>query len=101
LQETWTGERVLEVDGPAGGTDLYETAAAFGSALDREVKAVQLPEAAWQNVLEAMGMPADRTGLYIEMVKSFNSGWIHFGNSGTDKFHGPTTIEAFAQEIVK
>jgi len=101
LQETWTGERVLEVDGPVGGTDLYETAAAFGRALGREVKAAQLPEAAWQNVLEAIGMPADRTGLYIEMVKSFNSGWIHFGNSGTEKFHGPTTIEAFAQEMVK
>src|SRR6201994_1745253 len=74
LQEAWTGERVLEVDGPEGGTDLYETAAAFGRALGRQVKAVQLPEAAWQNVLEAMGMPADRTGLYIEMVKSLNSG---------------------------
>jgi NAD(P)H dehydrogenase (quinone) len=101
LQETWTGERVLEVDGPEGGTDLHETAAAFGRALGREVKAVQLPEAAWQNVLETMGTPADRTGLYIEMVKSFNSGWIHFGNLGTEKFHGPTTIKAFTQELVK
>jgi NAD(P)H dehydrogenase (quinone) len=101
LQETWTGERVLEVDGPQGGTDLHQTAAAFGRVLGREVKAVQLPEAAWQNVLEAMGTPADRTGLYIEMVESFNSGWIHFGNSGTEKFHGPTTIDAFAQELVK
>jgi NAD(P)H dehydrogenase (quinone) len=101
LQEIWTGERVLEVDGPKGGTDLYESAAAFGRALGSEVKAVQLPESAWQSVLEAMGTPADRTGLYIEMVKSFNSGWIHFGNSGTEKFHGPTTIEAFAQELVK
>jgi NAD(P)H dehydrogenase (quinone) len=101
LQESWAGVRVLEVDGREGGTDLHETAAAFGRALGREVKAVELPEAAWQNVLEGMGTPADRTGLYIEMVKSFNSGWIHFGNSGTEKFHGPTTIEAFAQELVK
>jgi NAD(P)H dehydrogenase (quinone) len=101
LQQIWTGQRVLEVDGPEGGTDLHEAAAAFGRALGHEVKAVQLPEAAWQSVLEAMGMPADRTGLYIEMVKSFNSGWIHFGNSGTEKFHGPTTIEAFAQGAVK
>ena len=46
-------------------------------------------------------MPADRTGLYIEMVKSFNSGWIHFGNPGTEKFHGPTTIKAFAQDLLK
>ncbi len=101
LQETWTGERVLEVDGPQGGTDLLEAAAAFGRALCREVKAVQLPEAVWQSVLEGMGMPADRTGLYIEMVKSFNSGWIHFGNSGTETFYGQTTIEAFAQGLVK
>ena len=101
LQESWTGERVLEVDGPKGGTDLHETAAAFAKALGREVKAVQLPEAAWQSVLEGMGTPADRTGLYVEMVKSFNSGWIHFGNSGTEPFHGLTTIEAFAQTFVK
>jgi NAD(P)H dehydrogenase (quinone) len=99
LEESWTGERVIEVNGPEGGTDLHETAAAFGRALRREVKAVQLPEAAWQSALEAIGMPADRTGLYIEMVKSFNSGWIHFGNSGVETFHGPTTIEAFAQDL--
>jgi uncharacterized protein YbjT (DUF2867 family) len=101
LQESWTGQRVVEVDGPEGGTDLRETAAAFGRALGREVKAVQLPEAVWQSALEAMGMPADRTGLYIEMVKGFNSGWIHFGNPGTEKFHGATSIEAFAQDRVK
>ncbi|MEK6397244.1 MAG: NmrA family NAD(P)-binding protein [Terriglobus sp.] len=99
LQESWTGERVIEVDGPEGGTDLYEVAAAFGKALGREVKAVQLPEAAWQGVLEAIGMPADRTGLYMEMVRGFNSGWIHFGNPGTEKFYGPTTIEVFAAGI--
>jgi NAD(P)H dehydrogenase (quinone) len=74
LDENWTGERVLEVNGPEGGTGLNEVAAAFGRALRREVKAVQLPESAWQRVLETMGMPADRTGLYIEMVKSFQLG---------------------------
>jgi uncharacterized protein YbjT (DUF2867 family) len=101
LQQTWTEERVLEVDGPEGGTDLYEVAAAYGDALGRTVKPVELPEAAWQGVLEGMGMPGDRTGLYIEMVKSFNSRWIHFGNPGTEAFHGPTTIQAFAQKAVK
>jgi NAD(P)H dehydrogenase (quinone) len=101
LQESWTGERVIEVDGPKGGTDLYETATAFGEALGRQVKAVQLPEVAWQNVLETIGMPADRTGLYIEMVKSFNSGWIHFGNPGAEIFNGPTTIQAFAHESIQ
>lgn len=101
LQETWTGERVLEVDGPEGGTDLREVATAFARVLGRNVQAVQLPEPTWQSALEAMGMPADRTDLYIEMVKSFNSGWIHFGKTGTESFHGPTTIEAFARDFVK
>ena len=101
LEQSWTGERIIEVEGPEGGTDLHEVAAAFARGLGRDVKAVQLPEAAWQSVLEAMGMPADRTGLYVEMVKSFNSGWIHFGNPGTETFHGPTTIEAFAQDLFR
>jgi NAD(P)H dehydrogenase (quinone) len=101
LQESWTGERVIEVDGPEDGTDLYETATAFGIALGREVKPVQLPEQTWQTVLETLGMPADRTGPYIEMVKSFNSGWIHFGNPGTERFHGPTTIQAFAHRLTE
>jgi len=99
LQQSWTGERVLEVDGPKGGTDLHEVATAFGKVLGRDVKAVALPEQAWQSVLEAMGTPADRTSLYIEMVKGFNSGWIHFGNPGTEKFHGLTTIEAFSRGV--
>ena len=101
LQEGWSGLRVLEVDGPEGGTDLHETATAFGRVLGREVRAMPLPETAWQSVLETMGMPADRTGLYIEMVKGFNSGWIHFGNPETEKFHGPTTIEVFAQKTIR
>ena len=101
LRQTWSGQRVLEVDGPEGGTDLHEAAAAFGRALGRDVKAIQLPEAAWQSVLEGMGMAADGPALYIEMVKGFNSGWIHFGNPGTETFHGPTTIDAFARAMVK
>src|SRR6201995_4153751 len=38
LQESWTGERVLEVDGPEGGTDLYGTAAAVRRARGRPAK---------------------------------------------------------------
>lgn len=101
LQESWTGNRVLEVDGPEGGTDLYEVAKAYGAALGREVKPVLVPEVAWQGALEAMGTPADRTELYKEMVRSFNSGWIHFGNEGTERFYGPTTIEAFAKQAIR
>jgi len=100
LQESWTGERVIEVDSGAGGSDMYAVAAAFGKALGREVTPIALPEPAWQSVLESIGMPADRTGLYKEMVKSLNSGWIHFGNPGTEKFHGSTTLEAFAQKLI-
>jgi NAD(P)H dehydrogenase (quinone) len=44
---------------------------------------------------------SDRTGLYIEMMKSFDSGWIRFGNLGTEVFHGQMTIEAFARGLVK
>jgi hypothetical protein len=85
----------IRIDSAFAATSAYATLAS------RVVKAAQLPKTAWQSVLEAMGMPADRTGLYNEMVKSFDSGWIHFGNPGTEKFHGPTTIEPFAQDLLK
>lgn len=98
LQENWTGERVLEVDSLEGGSDLNEVASVFARVFGRDTKAVVLPEPAWQGALEAMGFPANRTELFKEMVRSFNSGWIHFGNAGTEKFHGPTTVEAFAQK---
>lgn len=100
LQETWTGQRVLEVDGPEGGTSQAQVAAAFSKAMGREVKAIELPEPAWQTVLQGMGLPADRTGLFIETLKATNCGWIRLGNPGTEKFHGSTTIDAFAQNAV-
>ena len=34
------------------------------------------------------GMPADLSGAYIEMLDSFNSGWIDFGVAGTEHVKG-------------
>jgi hypothetical protein len=39
---------------------------------------VQLPEAAWQSALEAMGMPADRTGLLRSLRTPASETAFHF-----------------------
>jgi len=38
------------------------------------------------------GLPADRSGAYLEMLDSFNSGWIDFGAPNTEPVHGTADL---------
>jgi NAD(P)H dehydrogenase (quinone) len=66
-------------------------AAALEKALGRPVTGIAVPREAWIDTLAEHGMPADRSGPYIEMTDSFNSRWIDFGVPGTEHLKG--TIE--------
>jgi hypothetical protein len=61
---------------------------------------VAVPRDRWVDTLAQDGMPADRSGAYIEMVDSLNSGWIDFGVPGTEHIKGTTdlvtTVKALA-----
>jgi NAD(P)H dehydrogenase (quinone) len=61
---------------------------------------VVVPRDSWVRSLAQNGMPADRSGAYIEMVDSLNSGWINFGVPGTEHAKGATdlvtTVKALA-----
>jgi hypothetical protein len=57
-------------------------------ALDRPVTGVAVPRETWVDTLAQHGMPADRSGAYIEMIDSFNSRWIDFGVPGTEHVKG-------------
>jgi uncharacterized protein YbjT (DUF2867 family) len=71
------GLRIVELEGPRrySPNDLAE---AFSQALNRSVRAVEVPKSDWKNRFESQGMPADRTWGRIEMLDGFNSGWIDF-----------------------
>jgi NAD(P)H dehydrogenase (quinone) len=99
LLQDWQGNRAIEIPGPISYSSK-DVAAALGAAIGRPIAAVAVPRDSWIDTLAQNGMPADRSGAYIEMVDSLNSGWIDFGVPGTEQTKGTTdlvtTVKALA-----
>ena len=101
LQEEWTGNRVMELEGPERYSQM-DAAETFSRLLGRAVCVNPIPREKWQVLFETQGMPADRTAPRIEMLEGFNSGWIDFQNSGTEHVRGTRTqAEVFADLLRK
>ena len=77
LQESWTGNRFLELEGPRRYS-MQDAAMTFSTQLGKPVHAQAIPPEEWATLFERQGMPAERTGGRIEMLDGFNSGWIEF-----------------------
>ena len=99
LLQDWQGNRVIEISGPISYSSK-DAAAALGAAMGRPIAAVAVPRDSWVDTLAQNGLPADRSGAYIEMVDGLNSGWIDFGVLGTEQTKGTTdlvtTVKALA-----
>jgi NAD(P)H dehydrogenase (quinone) len=95
LQETWTGHRIVELEGPHRVTP-NEIAIAFSKALGRPVRAEVVPRQTWKRLFESQGMknPEPR----IRMVDGFNEGWIDFEGAA---IKGSTEIEAVLRKLVE
>ena len=98
LLQDWQGNRVIEISGPISYSSK-DAAVALGAALGRPITAVAVPRDSWVDTLAQNGMPADRSGLYIEMVDRLNSGWIHFGVPGTEHIRGNTDLVATVKAL--
>jgi uncharacterized protein YbjT (DUF2867 family) len=99
LTQSWTGIRHIEVAGPEGYSPL-DIADAFAEAVGRPVEAIAVPRAEWETLWVSQGMPEGRTAPRVEMVDGFNSGWIHFGVSGTEHVDGATTLREVITQLV-
>lgn len=99
LLQSWQGNRFIEVAGPAYYS-ANDVAAALGKALDRPMTAVAVPRETWVETFAQNGIPADRSGPYIEMTDSFNSRWIDFGVPGTEQVKGTIDLEAGVKVLV-
>jgi uncharacterized protein YbjT (DUF2867 family) len=100
LQQEWSGNRYLELEGPRRYSPL-DAAAAFSRCLGRPVRAVPVPHDRWAASFEKQGMAADRTAPRIEMLDGFNSGWIEFERNGTEPNLGSGTLEEAFQDLVQ
>jgi NAD(P)H dehydrogenase (quinone) len=98
LHETWSGRRILELEGPHRVTP-NEIAFTFSKILGRPVRAEAVPRESWATLFHSQGMknPIPR----IRMLDGFNEGWIEFekGEAGTQK--GKVSLETVLQALVE
>ncbi len=84
LQETWTGQRVVEIEGPHRVTP-NAIAATFNQLLNKPIRMEAVPRDTWATLFTSQGMknPMPR----IQMLDGFNEGWIEFesGPAGSQK----------------
>jgi NAD(P)H dehydrogenase (quinone) len=98
LQETWSGHRVVELEGPQRVTP-NEIAAIFAKLLGRSVRMEVVPRESWEALFKSQGMknPIPR----IRMLDGFNEGWIEFerGEAGSQK--GNESLESVLKSLIE
>jgi len=75
LLETWSGQRIVELEGPHRISPL-QLGAGFSELLGKPVRMQSVPRETWQGLFESQGMnhPLPR----MQMIDGFNEGWIEF-----------------------
>ncbi len=95
--ETWTGARVVELEGPRRYS-ANDIAAGFSTVLKRPVRAEAVPHDQWETLFRSQGMknPVPR----IRMIDGFNEGWIDFESGEPNSRKDRTTLEAVLCSLV-
>jgi uncharacterized protein YbjT (DUF2867 family) len=89
LQETWSGRRVVELEGPER-VSPNDLAAVLSALLGRPVVAQAVPRDTWEAEFRAQGMrnPLPR----MQMLDGFNAGWIDFEHQTMKGRVGPRLV---------
>jgi NAD(P)H dehydrogenase (quinone) len=97
LLETWTGRRVIELEGPRRYS-ANDIAAGFAKALGHEVTSQPVPRETWEELFRSQGMqnPMPR----MRMVDGFNEGWIDFERNGTEFRRGKISLDTVLRELL-
>jgi uncharacterized protein YbjT (DUF2867 family) len=98
LRETWSGTRVVELEGPAR-VSPNDLAQAFAKAVGHPVELEIVPRESWEQIFRSQGArnPLPR----ITMLDGFNEGWIAFRDNGRLAVKGTTTLESVIAELVR
>jgi uncharacterized protein YbjT (DUF2867 family) len=98
LCETWSGTRVVELEGPAR-VSPNDLAQAFAKALGHPVKVEIVPRENWEQIFRSQGArnPLPR----IRMLDGFNEGWIAFRDNGRSAVKGTTTLESIIAGLAR
>jgi len=98
LRESWTGRRVVELEGPRRITP-NQIAATFGDLLGRAVRAEVVPRDTWESLFRSQGMknPMPR----IRMLDGFNEGWIEFESGETGSRKGSIDLKSVLRGLIE
>jgi uncharacterized protein YbjT (DUF2867 family) len=98
MQQSWTGTRVVELEGPARYS-ANDIAAAFAAIFAHPVQAEPVPRDSWEARFRAEGMqnPEPR----IRMLDGFNQGWIEFEQGVRGSRKGTVTLPTVLRELVE
>ena len=90
LQQSWSGHRVVELEGPARVSPA-DIAASFSQLLGHEVSTVAVPRGVWTDLFTSQGMinPTPR----MQMLDGFNEGWIEFEGRQQGSRKGSVTLD--------
>jgi uncharacterized protein YbjT (DUF2867 family) len=98
LQETWTGHRVVELEGPqpVSPNDIANTLAEL---LGRSVRAQAVPRETWESLFKSQGMknPQPR----MAMLDGFNEGWIDFEFGKNARRTGTVTLTQVLRGLIE
>jgi len=92
LQKEWSGQRVIELEGPRRYAP-NDVAAAFAAVLDRHVEAKVLPPTEWHATYLSWGLTPRSAAAMAEMLQGFNTGWIAYEKGEADTARGTTPLE--------
>jgi uncharacterized protein YbjT (DUF2867 family) len=98
LEETWTGARLVELEGPQR-VSANDVAVTFSKLLGKPVRMELAPHEKWEEIFRAQGMtnPMPR----VQMLDGFNEGWIDYegGAAGTRK--GKVELETVLKRLIE
>jgi uncharacterized protein YbjT (DUF2867 family) len=98
LQETWDGQRVVELEGPRRVTPT-EVASSFANLLGSPVRIEEVPRETWEALFKSQGMknPEPR----IQMLDGFNKGWIEFEGKEAGSRKGKVGLETVLRTLIE
>jgi len=97
LQQSWTGARIVELEGP-GRVTPKDVAATFARIVGHPVTTEVVERDTWEALFRSQGMknPLPR----MRMIDGFNEGWIAFEGAEPDIIKGEVGLETVLRGLV-
>jgi len=100
LDRSWGGHATIGVHGPEDVT-YSRVAAILTEALGKPVTYVPVPLAAARQGMLDGGMPPFLAGLFTELLEAMSSGRLDPAEPRTAESTTPTSLRAFAREVIR